>query len=43
VREDDGVRLRVGEVEGAAEDMAELVVQRQAYIAEACATEPGAV
>lgn len=37
------MRLRVGEVEGAAEDVAEFVVEGHAYAAEAGAAEPGAV
>lgn len=43
MREDDGVGFGVRHVEGAAECVAELVVQGHADGAEAGAAEPGAV
>lgn len=43
MREDDGVGFGVRHVEGAAEGVAELVVQRHADGAETGAAEPGAV
>ena len=43
VRQDDGVRFRVRQIERAAEHVAELVMQRHADGAEADAAEPGAI
>ena len=43
MRQDDGVRFRVRQIEGAAEHVAELVMQRHAGGAETDAAQPGAV
>ena len=43
MRQDDGVRLRMRQIEAAAQRVAELVMQRHAHIAQHRAAQPGAV